>query len=260
MIIKRRTTFFFFASLGAFVSLIFTGVAIVTSHWINAQLQKNTTGQLDPAFPLKDYLGNNPIQFDPDDPGAFLGLDYFGLFQGCKKFNYGFGAREWNCYKVFSEHANVYSVGYPIAVFVCLTIAITFALVSTIFGLVNTLTVPIKTFHGPMGLYLWNAIGAIGSFLAWLLYLILYLTQLTTNVLTKADMDPPNNFRTTSVSFGYSYWLALASFVLFLLNIFFVFLAHLLQEPDLLKSKKKKSEPKSSKGTGNNNVGLGLMY
>ncbi|XP_038064825.1 clarin-2-like [Patiria miniata] len=260
MIIKRRTTYFFFASLGAVVSLIFTGIAIVTSHWTYAQLQKNTTGLLDATFPLRDYLGNNPIAFDPDDPGAFLGLDYFGLFQGCKKFNYGFGAREWHCYKVFSEHANVYSVGYPIAVFVFLTIAIIFALVSTIFGLVNTLTVPIETIHGPMGLYLWNAIGAVGSLLAWLLYLILYLTQLTTNVLTTEDMAPPNNFRTTSVSFGYSYWLVLASFILFLLNLLFVFLAHLLQEPDLLKNKNKKGEVKTGKAGGNNNVGLGLMY
>ena len=99
MIVKRRTTYFFVASLCAFATLIFLGVAIIADHWVDARLQRNVTGLLDPAFPLRDYLGNNPIEFDPDDPGAFLGRDYFGLFQGCKKFNYGFGAREWRCYQ-----------------------------------------------------------------------------------------------------------------------------------------------------------------
>ncbi|XP_033632863.1 clarin-1-like [Asterias rubens] len=255
MFVKRRTTFFFLASLCAFVALIISGIAVGTSYWIEAGLERDLSDLVNRTLPLKDFYGTNPI--DADDPGAFRGRCNFGLLQGCKKFNWGLGGRDWTCFKVFSEHEDVYSVGYPIACFIFLIIAIIFALVSTIFGLVNTLTVPIETIHGVMGLYLWNAVGAAACLIAWVVYLILYLSQLTRNVLNKEDMGSPNNFRTTSVNFGFSFWLVVVSFFLFLLNILFVFLAHLLQDPNFLRKKKKESE--MAKGSGNT-VGLGLMY
>ncbi|XP_071793766.1 clarin-1-like isoform X2 [Asterias amurensis] len=210
------------------------------------------------AIATRENATNSSAITNPNSvPPPFTGLIHFGLFNGVKQFNYGFSSRPPQSFSIFSEHKDVYSVGYPIACFIFLIIAIIFALVSTIFGLVNTLTVPIETIHGVMGLYLWNAVGAAACLIAWVVYLILYLSHLTRNVLNQEDMGYPNNFRTTSVNFGFSFWLVVVSFFLFLLNILFVFLAHLLQDPNFLRKKKKESE--MAKGSGNT-VGLGLMY
>ncbi len=97
MFVKRRTTFFFLASLCAFVALIISGIAVATSHWTEARLERDLTGLVNSTLPLKGFFGTNPL--DADDPGAFLGRSYFGLFQGCKKFNYGLGGRNWMCFK-----------------------------------------------------------------------------------------------------------------------------------------------------------------
>ncbi|XP_072026751.1 clarin-1-like isoform X2 [Amphiura filiformis] len=259
MCLKRRASLFFIISLFAFAIVLMMGISLGTEYWVEAGVQRDlraldsSNPQLN-QLPLKSFLGANPI--DGSDPGAFLGIVRFGLFSGCKRFNYGLGVRDPTCFSVFKEHEDVYNLKIVITVIVFILGAIVFGLVATVFGLVNTLTVPIETIHGPVGLYVWNGIGAICAFIAWILYLSLYHTDIKHNVLNKVDSSTPYFFQTDRVEFGYSYWLLIAGFILFLLNIFFVFLAQCVQDPKFLWRKNKENTSDSNR----NDVGLGLMY
>ncbi|XP_022106724.1 clarin-1-like [Acanthaster planci] len=234
----------FIFSLAAVGALL---AAAATPHWVaGVAVRQNLTDNERPQVP--DENGQIP---------PFTGYIQFGLFNGEKIFNFGFTQRAPVYFSIFEEHAEVYSIGFPIAAFVSVLIAAIFGLVSTIFGLVNTITVPIETIHGPVGLYVWNGIGAVCSLVAWVIYLALLLTKLTTNILNKSDIDPPNNFRTDSVSFAYSYWLVVVACALFILNLICVFLAKLLSDPDFLQQRR--GEKEFSKGE--NNVGMDeMMY
>ncbi|XP_038064814.1 clarin-1-like [Patiria miniata] len=234
---------FSLAAVGALVA------AAATAHWVGAvALRQNLI-----------LNGSEPPQV-PDENGQipeYTGYIQFGLFNGQKTFNPGLGQRDTVYFAVFIEHADVYSIGYPIFVFLFIIIAAIFALVSAIFGLVNTLTVPIETIHGPIGLYMWNGIGAVCTLLACVLYLVLLLTKLTENVLNQEDIDSPNNFRTSSASFQYSYWLVVVGCGLFIVNLFCIFLAKLLADPDFMQQRKRKHDF----SRGENNLGLDdIMY
>ncbi|XP_781677.3 clarin-1 [Strongylocentrotus purpuratus] len=252
-IIKRRATLFFMVTCGSIACMILLGIALGTTSWVRAYLVRDIT-VFNTSQPLRGFLGSNPIE--SDDPGAFNGVSFFGLFYGCKKFNYGLGGRKYNCYSVFSEHAEVYDTGMVIAVIIFLIPAAIFALISTIFGLVNILTVPIETLHGPVGLYIWNLIGVLCTAVSIILYLVIYITQIRFEVLNQADRAPPHNFNTSRVDFGFSFWLVVATFIILCVNIVLVFLAHMVENPNLLSSKKK-SMNVSGKG---GDIGLGIMY
>lgn len=101
MFLKRRATLFTVISVFSFASVLILGITLGSEHWIGATLVRdfskfNLTDDLDPALPLRGFLGKNGI--DDSDPGAFRGLMGFGLFSGCKRFNYGLGVRDPSCF------------------------------------------------------------------------------------------------------------------------------------------------------------------
>ena len=96
---KRRATLFTIIAVFSFAILLILGIALGSEYWAEALLERNldklnstATGTL----PLKGYVGSNPI--DGSDPGAFRGLMNFGIFTGCKRFNYGQGVRDPSCF------------------------------------------------------------------------------------------------------------------------------------------------------------------
>ena len=100
MCLKRRASLFFVVSFFALTIMLILGISLGTEHWIEATVQRNID---DVAInssislqPLKGFIGSNPI--DGSDPGAFLGVVRFGLFSGCKRFNYGLGVRDPKCF------------------------------------------------------------------------------------------------------------------------------------------------------------------
>ena len=98
---------------------------------------------------------------------------------------------------------------------------------------------------------------ALFSCIAWVLYLVLYHTDLKKNVLSDNDTGSPYFFETKTVKFGYSFILLIVGFCLFILNMFFVLLAQCVQDPQFLWRKKKEEEFNNA---NRNDVGLGLMY
>ena len=96
---KRRATLFTIIAVFSFAILLILGIALGSEYWTQALLERdisrlNSTGTGN--LPLKGYLGENPI--DGSDPGAFRGLMNFGLFAGCKRFNYAYGVRKPSCF------------------------------------------------------------------------------------------------------------------------------------------------------------------
>ena len=99
MCVKRRASSYFIASFFAVTTLFILGIALGTEHWVHAGLQRDLSklqNDTDQTLPLKGYIGANPI--DGSDPGAFRGVMRFGLFSGCKRFNYGLGVRDPKCF------------------------------------------------------------------------------------------------------------------------------------------------------------------
>ncbi len=111
MCVKRRASLFFIISFFAFTVMLLLGVSLGTENWIRAGVNRDLRklNVTDFRLPLKSFVGANPI--DGSDPGAFLGLVKFGLFTGCKRFNYGLGVRDPTCFsgRIFS-HKVVFSM------------------------------------------------------------------------------------------------------------------------------------------------------
>ena len=94
-ILRRRTTLFLLVTLASLACVILLGIALGTTKWVRADLTRSVE-EYNTSKPLIGYLGSNPL--DSMDPGAFMGVSFFGLFYGCKRFNYGFGGRDYECF------------------------------------------------------------------------------------------------------------------------------------------------------------------
>ncbi len=108
MCLKRRASLFTIIAAFSFANLIILGICLGSDYWIGASsvrdvsklnatsIVNSSTGSGSGSLPLKGFIGSNPI--DGSDPGAFRGLMHFGLFSGCKRFNYGLGVRDPSCF------------------------------------------------------------------------------------------------------------------------------------------------------------------
>ncbi|XP_071946820.1 clarin-3-like isoform X1 [Antedon mediterranea] len=220
----RYKTFFFLNFVTCLCIVILLCTSIGTPHWIEAESKRNSS------------LGggvSNVISTNDDEPGPNRGFIHFGVVRGCKIFNYGFGARDYKCFKVSEEHADLYPTGLLIVVIVFMVIAAIFAMVATIFGMVNAITRPIEAIHGPKGLFLWNGFGAIFSGISLFMYVGLYYTTFEgKEVLNAEDTSQPNYFTTDSANYGYSFWLLVTTFGLFCVNLILLIIAHKMNDPN----------------------------
>ncbi|XP_033123812.1 clarin-3-like isoform X1 [Anneissia japonica] len=244
----RYKTFFFLNFATGICIVILLCTAVGTTHWIDADLKRNSSF-VNGAF-------SQTATANDGEPAPNKGFMHFGVVRGCKIFNYGFGARDYICFSVFEEHEGVYPTWLPILVIVCMVISAVFALVATIFGMVNSITVPIETVHGPKGLFYWNGFGGAFSAIALFTYVGLYYETLQFNVLNDVDTKAPNYFVTESADYGYSFWLLVVTFGLFSINIILLIIAHLISDPNF--QWRKKAEQESNQQTSE--VGLGIMY
>lgn len=257
MFFKRRTTFSFLTAVLALASFILMAWCLWSPYWVIAKTRLNED-RYNTSQPLKQFYGEN--RHDDSDPGTFQGFVIYGLFSGCKRFNHGFGGRPEECFSIFEEHKGIYPAGLVIVVIIFIFIGLLFSLIATVFGLVNTLAVPIETIYGPVGLYLWNGLAAIPSIIALIVYLLVYFISMKSEVLSQADRDPPRNFFTEETNLGYGFFLLLAACVLLLINFIFVALAQYSADPDAFKSKKKQ-DPNFNSGTARrDDVGSGMIY
>jgi len=213
---KRVTTFLTFFVCTA--CLAFLTASLATHKWIIAKpvriaLLNNAT-----------HLDNNT--FDDDETGKFRGEIYFGLFQGTKVLNYGFGDRVtaiWMKHEQ-SKNPNLMAFGLWLFTVLCIAIAMIFGLVSSVFAIINTVMTPIEVITGIQGLFLWNGLGGLFSTGACISWLLQYRNRLRRNVLTSEEQN--DGWTSEGRAWlGYSYFFVIASLALFVFNIFLVYLA-----------------------------------
>lgn len=156
----------------------------------------------------------------------FRGKIYFGLFQGTKILNYGFGDRIsyiWMKDELL-RNPNLMPFGLWLFTILCVAIAIIFGVVSIIFAIINTIITPIEIITGLQGLYLWNGMGSLFCTGACVSWIIQFRTKLRKNVLTSEEIQDGWSSENRAL-LGYSFFLVVIALFLFLLNILLVSLA-----------------------------------
>ncbi|XP_071502558.1 clarin-2-like [Diadema antillarum] len=215
---KTSVTVLYGVTLGFSICISCMLIASFCSpNWIEAQAIRNVTGAPD------------TIADPPND--RYSGLVTFGIIYGYKQFNYGFGARERLTYIVFVEYEDVYNTDLVVVTLVFMIPAVVFAVVATFFSYLNTTRVPTETLHGRPGLYLWNGIGLLACVLSLSVYAALYLTEIQYEALSVEDRQSTGGFYTDRSLLGYSYWLVVASAVLYVFNLILILMTQLVQDP-----------------------------
>jgi len=215
---KRVLTFLTFFVCTA--CLAFLTASLATQKWIIAKPVRI-------AFLNSSSLENvSFIDDDHDDSGKFKGEIYFGLFQGTKILNYGFGDRVTPIWikQEQAKNPNLMAFGLWFFTVLCVAIAMIFGLVSSVFAIINTVMTPIEVITGVQGLFLWNGLGGLFSTGASISWLIQFRNRLRRNVLTS---DEQNDGWTSDgrAWLGYSYFFVIASLVLYVFNILLIYLA-----------------------------------
>lgn len=185
----------------------------------------------------------------------------FGLFKGFRNIDYGLSGREHEVkvvcepsrgvcvmypvdYKdtgqneetglsyidrVLNENASgnalytlgLFSYGCWVTCILSAAFSITFGLITVAFTIFNIYGKPIETITGPKGLYVWNGIAFFFALLELILFLVLFLITWKKNFLEK------ETFAKFDVSYytnmGYSFYLVLVAFGLYLVNIIILF-------------------------------------
>lgn len=215
---QRKRVFTFFTFFVCTACLAFLTASLATHKWIIAK-------------PVRIAFLNNTIHYnnsmsDNDDSGKFRGDIYFGLFQGTKVLNYGFGDRTTGIWmkQELSRNPNLMAFGLWLFTVLCIAIAMVFGLVSSIFSIINTVMTPIEIITGIQGLFLWNGLAALFCTCAGISWLIEYRNSLRKNVLT----DDEQNDGWTSDGrawLGFSYFFVIIALGLYIFNILLVYMA-----------------------------------
>jgi len=168
----------------------------------------------------------------PEDPALdrsdrkFRGDINFGLFQGTKTLNYGFGDRVSQLWikEELMRNPNLMPFGLWMFTVLCVALAMLFGLVSSIFAVINTVMTPIEVITGLQGLFLWNGMGALFCTGACISWLIQFRSKLRRNVLTTDEIK--DGWTSENRAWlGYSFFLVVAALALYLLNVLLVALA-----------------------------------
>jgi hypothetical protein len=156
----------------------------------------------------------------------FRGEISFGLFQGSKTLNYGFGDRNSQLWikEELMKNPNLMPFGLWMSTVLCVALAMLFGLVSSIFAVINTVMTPIEVITGLQGLFLWNGMGALFCTGACISWLIQFRSKLRRNVLTNDEIK--DGWTSENRAWlGYSFFLVVGALGLFLLNVLLVALA-----------------------------------
>lgn len=184
---KRIITFITFLICTCCLALL---TASLTTHkWIivNPVRLSFINGSI---IELNQHHNNNNSK-DFSSESKFRGTIYFGLFQGTKILNYGFGDRV--SYLTIKDellrNPNLMPFGLWLFTVLCVAIAIIFGIVASIFSIINTVMAPIEVITGLHGLFLWNGMGALFCTGACVSWIVQFRTKLRKNVLSPEELE-----------------------------------------------------------------------
>ncbi|XP_039398477.1 clarin-2 [Mauremys mutica] len=152
----KKTSFALTAAL-SFVSFLLIVIAMGTQKWMTGKILCKTGADLVNAT-------------DPELV-KFIGDIYYGLFRGGKIRQCGLGGRR-SKFTIFPHLVKKLNAGLHVMILIFLCAAISFALVSFGFCILNAIKVPYRAIKGPAGICLWNLLAggftalAVASFIA----------------------------------------------------------------------------------------------
>ncbi|XP_015916501.1 clarin-3 [Parasteatoda tepidariorum] len=208
---KRVITFCTFFICCGCLALI--SASLATQKWIVAK-------------PVKVGLPPSISNATAGDHTKFRGDLHFGLFEGSKTLNHGFGDRKTHIWvqQEMGKNPQLFIFSLWLLTIMSLALAMLFALVSAVFAVINTVVTPVEVITGIAGLYLWNGLGALFSAASVLTWVGQYYARLKQNVMTKEEIE--QQWKSEDLAwFGFSFWFAVVSCVLFFLNIVLTSLA-----------------------------------
>ncbi|GIY68191.1 hypothetical protein CDAR_255811 [Caerostris darwini] len=191
------------------------------------------------------------------ESSRFQGVIYFGLFDGKKILNYGFGNRvfelkivcvsklktcmysskENSSERIRNLHENFYagngdknitdgdhySESLPdfnswIVTVSSLSLAAMFAITGGAFAIVNAIRNSAEMVFGFLGILIWNTFGIISGTVSIFSWIILYLSKFRKNVMTREELDQHWVSEFRSCV-GFSFYLVVLSTALFIINV-----------------------------------------
>lgn len=202
-ILKRGMVFVTF--FGCCFAIALMAAAMSTKYWLVAE-----------AIQIR----RNPPDSTPEIRLNSTGHVNFGLFQGRKSLNVGFGERIHG-FDVPHEDPEFMSYGLWVGTISCLVIGMVFAVVGALFAVINTATTPVETITGVPGLYIWNSMAALFNLICVILWAVQFHQHLSKNVLL---YDADNGWTTEGMEvFGYSFWLVVVAIIVHVANIVIIF-------------------------------------
>ncbi|XP_019408878.1 PREDICTED: clarin-2 [Crocodylus porosus] len=189
-----KKTLFALASAMSFVSFILIVVAMATQKWITGKILCKTGADLVNAT-------------DPELV-KFIGDIYYGLFRGGKVRQCGLGGRR-SKFTLFPHLVKKLNTGLHVMIIIFLCVAISFALISFGFCILNIIQVPYRAIKGPAGICLWNLLA--GGFTA--LAVASFIAAVKLHHLTERIANFQENFQFVVLEEQYegSFWLCVAS-------------------------------------------------
>nr|XP_018902395.1 PREDICTED: uncharacterized protein LOC109033965 [Bemisia tabaci]XP_018902396.1 PREDICTED: uncharacterized protein LOC109033965 [Bemisia tabaci]XP_018902397.1 PREDICTED: uncharacterized protein LOC109033965 [Bemisia tabaci]XP_018902398.1 PREDICTED: uncharacterized protein LOC109033965 [Bemisia tabaci] len=195
---KRGMIFITF--LGSCVAIMLIGVALTTNHWVDAQAKRTL------------------------NPQTSTGRINFGLFQGEKSLNVGYGSRtnDISIVEFMREDPEFLVYNYWLVTVASMALGLVFSIIAAIFSVINTATTPITSLAGIPGLYLWNIISLCSQLVAILVWSLQYYEKLQYNVMSLSDR---RNFWTSEglATFGISFWFVTAGIGVNLINLLIIY-------------------------------------
>ncbi|XP_056006526.1 clarin-1-like isoform X2 [Ostrea edulis] len=182
----------------------------------------------------------------------------FGLFYGSRSIDYGNGIRKQNITVVCdssycllfnsssisnssvrrdklkdivniynNQTGELYQYGlFPFSLWVVVIImsavGMIWALVYIGFAIFNICGKPIETITGPLGLYLWKGLALLFSLLGMVVYLVLFFQYYKEGLMPWEDQL--DDF-VSDADLDFSFYMLMAAFIIFLLNLGFLFLS-----------------------------------
>ncbi|XP_051874412.1 clarin-1 isoform X1 [Pristis pectinata] len=229
---RQKRVIFCGGALLSLASALTALVALSTHFWVEGSLLCKTGVQL--------------VNASGAELHKFVGAIRYGIFHGQRLRECGLGGRSFQI-TFFPTLLDAIPASIHVMVLLFSAAVIVFALVAAGFFTFNAFGRPYETLHGPMGLYLWNAIACSCGFMVMILFTsevkIHHLSEKIANYKEESFV-----FETYTEMFGYSFWLVFACTMIHCSNILLIRLIG-IQFPF-----------SKSKSTNSSDGGVDLMY
>ncbi|XP_028856003.1 clarin-1 [Denticeps clupeoides] len=206
---RQKRVLFSAAGALSFACALLAAAAVGTQSWVKGTVLCKTGAQL--------------VNASEPELEKFIGRVSYGLFHGQRVKQCGLGGRPFR-FSFFPDLLEAIPVSLHVSVIFFCGVLILFSCVCTAFSMYNAFGSPYETLHGPLGLYLWNAICCFCSCLV----MILFASEVRIHRLSEriANYNEASFlYKTHAEKFDRSFWLIFLTFLVHGLNVLLIRLA-----------------------------------